>query len=304
VRDRNYVAALEALAAAASSREDFAAEVDWLRRATAEDPFREDLWRSLMQAVSASGDLAGALSAYREFRDLLWREMAAQPAEDTTRLFRTIRDQLRTRAQSGSEKADRVTGPAPPRAALNRIPAPLTALIGRDEDVCDVVAVLSSSRLVTLTGAGGIGKTRLAIQVARDLAPEFRDGATLVELAALADPDAVLDAVREAVAAPAADGRGDALSALSDFLTAHHLFMVLDNCEHLLDSCAAIVDSLLGRCSGLWVLATSRRPLGVIGEALWRVPSLGFPSQKEPTVRLGRTSRAFEKWPFQMTFFK
>jgi predicted ATPase/DNA-binding SARP family transcriptional activator len=288
VRDRSYLAALEALAAAAHSREDFAAEADWLRRATAEEPFREDLWRNLMQAVSACGDLAGALSAYREFRELLWREMAAQPAEDTTSLFRAIRDQLRARAQSSSTEAARVTGHAPPRAARNSIPAPLTALIGRDEDVCDVAAVLASARLVTLTGAGGIGKTRLAIQVARDLVPEFRDGATFVELAALADPDAVIDAVREAVGAPTAGSQRDAMTALIDFLAARHLLIVLDNCEHLLASCAAIVDSLLGRCPGLWVLATSRKPLGVIGEALWRVPSLGFPTQEGPRARPGR----------------
>jgi predicted ATPase/DNA-binding SARP family transcriptional activator len=299
VRDRSYIAALEALAAAAHAREDFTAEADWLRRATAEEPFREDLWRNLMQAVSASGDLAGALSAYREFRELLWREMTAQPAADTTHLFRTIRDQLRTRARSGSTATVRVSGRVPPpRGVLNNLPAPLTALIGRDEETCDVAAVLASARLVTLTGAGGVGKTRLAIHVAQDLVQEFRDGAAFVELAALVDPDAVLDAVREAVGAPPASNRRDAMTALSDFLAARHLLMVLDNCEHLLASCAALVESLLGRCPGLWVLATSRKPLGVVGEALWRVPSLGFPAQENLRARPGEIGGEIESMAY------
>src|SRR5207248_1709113 len=126
---------------------------------------------ALMEALAEGGSPASALLCYREFRDLLWREMAAEPAEETTALFRRLREETRAEARPRVPQPPRSCTPTPPRS----LPLPLTRLIGREEAVQEVIACLARSRLVTLTGTGGIGKTRLALQVAQELAGEFAD---------------------------------------------------------------------------------------------------------------------------------
>jgi predicted ATPase/DNA-binding NarL/FixJ family response regulator len=156
------------------------------------------------------------------------------------------------------------------------LPVPLTAFIGREHELATVRRLLTTTRLLTLTGAPGVGKTRLALEVAGGLLVAFTDGVWLVELASLADPDLVPQAVatvfrvREQVARPV-------LETLKDALRTQRALLVLDNCEHLVDACAELVDGLLRACHDLAVLATSREPLGIAGEMAWRVPSLDLP---------------------------
>lgn len=138
-------------------------------------------------------------------------------------------------------------------------------------------------RLVTLTGSGGIGKTRLSIQVASELLSEFPNGAWLVELAPLADPALVPQAICSALDVQP-QGNTPALTALTDYLRAKKLLLVLDNCEHLIEACAQLVESLLRVCPDLRILASSREAFGVEGEHSYRVPSLGLP---DPNVRAG-----------------
>ena len=135
--------------------------------------------------------------------------------------------------------------------------------------------LLPTSRLVTLTGAGGVGKTRLAVQVAAELAGEFGDGVCYVDLAPITHPDVVPVTAARALGLPDQPGRST-MDTLLRFIRDRQMLLVLDNCEHLLDASAALVVALLGAAPSLTVLATSREPLGVTGEATWQVPSLSL----------------------------
>jgi predicted ATPase/class 3 adenylate cyclase len=162
-------------------------------------------------------------------------------------------------------------------ALLNNLPAQPSTFIGRDRELAEVRALLESSRLVTLTGAGGCGKTRLSLQVAAEMLDGTGDGVWLVELAAISDPDAVPSAISGALGIAPRPGRA-VLETLLDALGPQDILIVLDNCEHLIDACAKIADALVRRCPRVHLVATSREPLGINGETIYRVPSLSLPA--------------------------
>jgi predicted ATPase/class 3 adenylate cyclase len=156
------------------------------------------------------------------------------------------------------------------------LPLQVSSFIGRARELDQTVAALGEARLVTLTGAGGVGKTRLALQVAGQVAPRFSDGAWLCELAPVRDPAAVDDAVAAVFSVTATAGLSTG-EALVEFLRGKQLLLVLDNCEHLLEGAAALADVLQRACERLVILATSREGLGIEGERLVPVPPLGVP---------------------------
>jgi class 3 adenylate cyclase len=156
-----------------------------------------------------------------------------------------------------------------------RLPVQLTSFVGRGPQMADVEKLLADNRLVTLTGAGGVGKTRLALEIAARLAPEFRDGVWYVDLAPITDAELVPVAVARALGLPDQPGRSTMDTPLR-FVRDRQMLVVLDNCEHLLDACADLAIALLGGAPGLTLLATSREPIGVAGEVSWRVPSLSL----------------------------
>jgi predicted ATPase/DNA-binding SARP family transcriptional activator len=315
-REQTYLAALERLAAAATAREEYAAAASWLQRAVGADPYREDLQRALMEALAAGDNPSGALLAYRQFRALLGREMAAEPTEATTALFRRLREETRARrrlltpqppapaplpfpAAPGAREGggmSRKREPSRPQGARSggaggvpaqrvlgsrdmspgHLPQPLSAFVGRERELLDVGACLTSARLVTLTGPGGIGKTRLAIRVAEECAWEFAAGAWFVDLAALADAALVPQAVARALRVPEAPDSPLA-ETLQEALSARQFLLVLDNCEHVIDACARLADALLSCCPHLRILATSRQALGLTGEVSWPVAPLSLP---------------------------
>ena len=158
----------------------------------------------------------------------------------------------------------------------NNLPAQLSTFIGREQEVGEVRALVESARMVTLTGAGGAGKTRLGLQVAAELLDGSGDGVWLTELAAVTDQDAVAAAISEALQIAARPGR-PVLETLLDALAAQDVLIVLDNCEHLIDGCAKTAEAILRRCPRVHLLATSREPLGIGGEMIYRVPSLSLP---------------------------
>jgi predicted ATPase len=155
----------------------------------------------------------------------------------------------------------------------NNLPAQLTSFIGRAEQRSDICAALARAHLVTLTGPGGVGKTRLALQVAAEQLGAFGDGACFVDFSPLQNGDVV--ALTTARALGLRERPGEPLNAtLQAALQHRELLLLLDNCEHVLDDVAALVDELLRGCSHLRALATSREALGVEGERIWRVPPL------------------------------
>ena len=165
------------------------------------------------------------------------------------------------------------TTPVPASAAL---PGTLTTFLGREREVAAVSDLLATARLATLTGAGGSGKTRLAVEVARATAHRFAEGVAWVELAAITDPALIVGHIATTLGiGGAGESPADALrSALRD----SEMLLVLDNCEHVIDVCATVVELLLRDCAGLRVLATSREALGVAGERAWLVPVLSLPA--------------------------
>jgi predicted ATPase/class 3 adenylate cyclase/DNA-binding CsgD family transcriptional regulator len=160
-------------------------------------------------------------------------------------------------------------------AAMKNLPLQFTTFVGRDLQLVEVRNLLTDNRLVTLTGAGGAGKTRLAVEVANRVADEYDDGVWYVDLAPITDPYVVPVTVGRALGLPDQPGRST-MATLLQFVRDRQLLVLLDNCEHLLDACADLVVALLGAAPALTVLATSREPVGVAGEVSWRVPSLSL----------------------------
>ena len=158
----------------------------------------------------------------------------------------------------------------------NNLPRQLTSFIGREKEMAEIKRLLSTAYLVTLTGSGGAGKTRLALQVAADVVEDHRDGVWFAEFAPIADPALVPRTVASALNVPEQPGR-DMTETLVDALRPKALLLLLDNCEHLLAACSDLAAALLRKCPQVRILTTSREGLGVPGETLWRVPSLSLP---------------------------
>jgi predicted ATPase/class 3 adenylate cyclase/DNA-binding CsgD family transcriptional regulator len=154
---------------------------------------------------------------------------------------------------------------------VQHLPVQLTSFIGRDAQILEVHGILADNRLVTLTGAGGSGKTRLAIQVASELGDDVR----YVDLAPITDPELVAVAMARVLGLPDQPDRS-AMDTIVRYLSERRLLIVLDNCEHLLDACAALTLAVLDGCPGVTMLTTSREPIGVAGEVTWRIPSLSL----------------------------
>lgn len=170
--------------------------------------------------------------------------------------------------------------PATESPRRDNLPTPLTNFVGRERELADVVERMSEGRLVTLTGVGGSGKTRLAIEAAREASTRFTDGVWLVELASITDPALVMTAIGDVWGLRPGEGAsiGDVVVR---YLRAKQVLLIVDNCEHLLDAASTAASTLLDACPHVSILATSRESLGVPGETIFRVPSLGLPDDDE-----------------------
>lgn len=181
-------------------------------------------------------------------------------------------------AELAAELADALGAAGPARPF--RLPADASSFVGRTHELAELHALLNGTRLLTLVGIGGAGKTRLALELARGVEPSYDGGAAVVELAAVADGALVADAVAAALDIRALTGQ-EPVDAVVDFLAARTLLLVLDNCEHLLAAVSTLADTLLRSAPSLTIVATSREPLRVPGEVVFRVPSLGIPDPEQ-----------------------
>ncbi|GAA3398929.1 hypothetical protein GCM10017752_64880 [Streptomyces roseoviridis] len=218
---------------------------------TAEHPLDEPLRALHLRALRAAGRPAEALAAYEAARRALADRLGTDPGPELKQLYEEL-----------------LTAEEPPAALRRTLPAPLTSFLGRDGELRDLESALENGRLVTLTGPGGVGKTRLALAAA-----SARTETRLAELAAVRDPSDVPAAVLTALGARETHlWRGgparDPLATLVDHCARRTLLVVLDNCEHVVGAAAGLVEVLLARCPGVTVLATSREPLGVPGEVV------------------------------------
>src|ERR1700722_7550763 len=174
---------------------------------------------------------------------------------------------------------------ASPALATN-LPAQLSSFIGRRAELVAVRRLVAGSRLVTLTGAGGVGKTRLALRVAAGLADGAGDGVWFADLAPLQDPDLVWVTVADVLGVRLRPDRPVAETVVQA-VGGRRLLLVLDNCEHLIGTCAQLADALLRGCPNVALLATSREPLGIGGGQAWRAPSLGVPADGDDAEAIG-----------------
>jgi len=258
----------------------------------AQHPLRERLRATQMRALYRAGRQSEALQTFDDFRAYLREGLGLEPSAELVRLRQEILEQ--------DPSLDAVPAPITTAARpQTNLPASLTPLIGRSGALAQVRSLLEASRLVTLNGVGGVGKTRLALAAAEDMVETFPDGAWLAELAPVeriggahvsAQYDAVVDLVSttlgvrdEAVAGGglAVAGSAATVDRLADALRAKQLLLVLDNCEHLIEPVAELAEALLKSAPGLRILATSQEPLGIAGERLWTVPPLGLPDDPE-----------------------
>lgn len=254
---------------------DYAQAIESAQRIVALDPAEEAAHQHLLFCYTASGDRNAARQQYEACVRALREELDVEPAPETVALYR--------RSQQSSVRA-------PTAAAIySNLPIPLASFIGRTHEIAKLKGLLLGhsksnthppARLVTVTGAGGCGKTRLTIQVARELLDVYADGVWWVDLAALNEDTQVSQAVAKVL-----DVQQGVQPSLTDVLISHlrtkQMLLVLDNCEHLVTACAMLAEQLLSYCPHLQILATSREALGIFGETSWLVPSLSLPAAQQ-----------------------
>jgi predicted ATPase/DNA-binding SARP family transcriptional activator len=266
------IVALENRAAASLELGDHDAASGPLAALVAAHPLRESLWRHWIVALYRSGRQAEALRAFQDVRRLLVEELGIEPGVELRALEQAVLLQ---------DPALDWRPPSPPSptttGSVSASPLPIspTSFVGRSAELNDVVSRFDESRLTTLTGPGGVGKTRLALAAA-SRHPVPPDGIWLVELAPIASAELVGATVAAALGIRSEPGRSPT-DALVDAIAERELLIVLDNCEHVLEGAAKLADMLLRDCRGVEILATSREPLAIDGEAVYLVPSLPVP---------------------------
>jgi predicted ATPase/DNA-binding SARP family transcriptional activator/DNA-binding CsgD family transcriptional regulator len=252
---------------------DYDSAIETLRTVVAEEPTREEAHVGLMRLYALSGSRAEALAQYGQLEEVLIRELGTEPAASS----RALRDEIAA-GHGPLQEAPSLGFPPkkPPDAGRHNLPDARTSFVGREQEILELKRELAMTRLMTLTGVGGSGKTRLALEVARDLVGAYADGVWLVELAPLSEGKLVPQAVARAMRVREQPGR-PIIDTLTEALQKKATLLVLDNCEHLADSVAHLADTLLDLCSHLRVLMTSRETLELEGEDVWRVTSLSTP---------------------------
>jgi predicted ATPase/DNA-binding SARP family transcriptional activator/DNA-binding CsgD family transcriptional regulator len=252
--------------------------VEALRRGVAEEPTREEAHVGLMRLYALLGSNAEALAQYGRLEEVLLRELGTEPTASS----RALREEIAAGRFPPNETPSLTHLPEEALATgKHNLPASRTSFVGRKREILEIKRELVMTRLLTLTGPGGSGKTRLALEVARSLVGAYPDGVWLVELASISEAELVPQSVarileiREQPGLPLTD-------TLVDALRAKQMLLILDNCEHLIDAVGDLVALLLDACPHLRILATSRQALRAIGEVTWTVSLLSVPDLSSP----------------------
>ena len=297
-RRRRFILASESLAELQVREGNLNGSIALLRRVVETDSLRETAHRRLMQAMGKAGDYTGVERQYRVLRRVLRDELNIEPAEESVDLYRQLMQADRRPASesapirsTGSPKAEFFeTLPSPSLsfqadAYSKSVPYALTPLVGRTRELEEVRFALQASRLVTLTGTGGVGKTRLSLAVAEKADLQFSDGVFFVDLSPIQDGKSVPSAV---VASLGLHPNTDTTSeeALYRFIGHKRLLMILDNSEQVAEACARLAASLLQACPSLKILCTSRQPLFIPGETVCVISPLDVPPASTPTDNL------------------
>ena len=250
---------------------DAAPALQYARRLVTLDPLNESAHRLLMQVYSQVGQHNAALKQYQTFEQTLRRELGLDPQPETRALYKQIRRGDIKYVEAGIQR-ETIT-------PQNNLPQQLTSFIGREKEQAQIVRLIATNRLVTLTGSGGVGKTRLSLQVASEVLHQFPDGVWFIELAPLTNPNLIPQTILSVLHLGEQAGKSP-LEVLEEQLQRKKLLLILDNCEHLVEASANLAHALLMSAPEIKVLITSREVLGVKGELSWRVPSLVFPDLK------------------------
>ena len=268
---RTFLSLLVAVAALHEERGEYGPAVEALRRVLTEEPILEEAHVDLMRLYATSGRQKEALQQYERLREVLSRELIMEPEPTTRRLREDIAAGRFPPVQISTPPHDE-----PPDAGKHNLTTPRTNFVGRRQELIEVKRTLAMTQLLTITGAGGSGKTRLALEVARELVGAYSDGVWLAELAPLSEGELVPQAVARALGVREQPDR-PLTDTLAENLRARKALLVVDNCEHLADSVAGLLDTLLNSCPRLRVLATSREALALAGEVVWQIPLLSVP---------------------------
>jgi predicted ATPase len=255
-------------------RADYDSAAEALRGVVSEQSTREEVHAGLMRIYALMGSKREALAQYGRLEEALQEALGTEPSASS----RALKEEI----TSGCfpPKDGRFPGfplEEPPGDGKHNLPAPRTSFVGREGEMLEVKRILAMTRLLTLTGAGGLGKTRLALEVAGDLVGVYPEGVWLVELAPLTEPEVVVPTVARILEVREQPER-PLLETLLEALGDKEMLLVVDNCEHLVNAAAHLADALLSGCPKLRILATSREPLGVGGEVLCQIPLLSVPA--------------------------
>jgi len=248
--------------------------LDWGERWIKLGQKPEPAYRALMSAHATKGDMSKVAATYERCVKSL-KELGVEPSEQTRALYQKLKAGKET-LETGSTVSVTEKRKDLPKTNL---PVPLTSFIGREKEVEEIVGLLGKNRLLTLTGSGGVGKSRLAIQSSNKLASKFQDGVWWVGLVGLNDPSLVPQAVAKVVNVREVSHE-PIIETLKKYLRSKDLLLVLDNCEHLIEASTKYAELLLAACPKLKILATSRERLGIFNETAWQVPSLPLPEGK------------------------
>jgi predicted ATPase/DNA-binding SARP family transcriptional activator len=252
-------------------RGDLQPAVEALQRIADLDPLYEEAQAALMRLHAQAGRRHLAVWQYNSYRNMLRRELSTEPGPAIEALHAQI--------SAGTFPAQGQSIPTSPPgrpAPRHNLSAHLTSFIGREREMAEVKHLLSRARLLTLTGPGGSGKTRLALELAASLVEGYPDGVWLVELAAISDPALMPQGLAQALDVIEQPGR-PLVDTLVEYLRSRSLLLILDNCEHLVGECARVAELLLRACPRVRILSTSREALNIPGEVVWPVPPLTVP---------------------------